>query len=580
MTTQEALDILNKKKKISQPLSKKLKIWRDVYYGISLHTSGACPKFNNLSGGGVIIPPGYFGEEYQRLFDYFLFSRHPRESVELRNWRYSQYRPLTKAPFLQCIEVVAGTIFMDSNYSIEIPDEKDEDYIWGNNFSGYDLIGYFANVGLKEIVEDPNGLIFRIPKYPYYQQNSDRVEVDIVYCYTKEIEYISEKEVLFTKGNIAWYVNDKIIFKYTYDESTRKWVVLPEDANGYYAHLMGKLPATVAGGEWNTQGYFDSLLDKAKPVADDFIGVYSGAQLVDKEASHPFMVASHAQCEECKGIGQIQSSCEISDKYPTGFRLDDCSVCGGTGKISHNPGEWILVQEDQVKDGGVKIVNPDTSINSHHRKTVSDIYEMLLKSLHLYNTDKSESGAAKAIDQERMYKFISKVSNHMFDKVIYDTVQDIISYRNATGTLGNIKPATYPFKIVKPTQFNIKTGEELLKDFDTIVKSNMPMVIRQKAAVEYVDKAYGGDPVIKKKMTVVNRMDKCAMLSSDELLSQRAANFITQQDVIFSQELPSKLDALIEQKGDDWFINATYDEIVTSLSMPVPNTLTTNVQYE
>ena len=70
--------------------------------------------------------------------------------------------------------------------------------------------------------------------------------------------------------------------------------------------MFGRLPVTIAGGDWNTQegGFYESYFDKAKAIADEFISSYSAAQMVDKEASHPFIVAAQEDCPDCNGTGK------------------------------------------------------------------------------------------------------------------------------------------------------------------------------------------------------------------------------------------------------------------------------------
>lgn len=569
MTTAEALKYLNKETKLPKRMQDKLKRWREVYYGISLHTLGAAPHFKDLTAGGVVYPPNYYGAEYQRLFEKFLMNRHPREDDNLRWWRFSQYRAMTKAPFGQVTEILSGAIFQDSNYTIDIPDKNDNAYIWGNHFSGYDLLGYFANIGLKNITEDPNGLFVRMPVKPYYETLEEKVEIGVYFANTKDIVYYDDNDLIYIdcESDYAYHIDRTTIFRFTLGDN-KKWILAPQDSNGYYAHMMGKLPVTVAGGEWNTQGYFESYYDKAKAIADDFIATYSGAQMVDKEASHPFIITEKEDCPECQGVGSVTGNCSkcsgdgCAECSSQGKVLERCNSCGGSGKNqSRNPGQWMVVDKENVEKGGVSFRNPEISINSHHRETVKQLLEWLLKSLHLYDTDKSESGAAKAIDQERNYKFVSKVSNHVFDRVIYDTIRDIIAYRNVTTQTGTLTPAEYPFYIIKPTQFQIRTSKELLDEFEQGTKANMPIIVRKRLADDYVDKAYSGDLVMKKKMAVVNSLDTLSLYSSDEILNLRAANAITQEDMLFSRMLPIYLDRLLEEKGEEWFIKVSLKDI-------------------
>ena len=89
MQINHILAILNKTVKLQPQVLETMQRWRDVYYGISLHTTGACPRFRDGATGRTVTPAGYFGQEYQYLFDNYLLNRHPRESEATRNWRYS-----------------------------------------------------------------------------------------------------------------------------------------------------------------------------------------------------------------------------------------------------------------------------------------------------------------------------------------------------------------------------------------------------------------------------------------------------------------------------------------------------------
>lgn len=184
---------------------------------------------------------------------------------------------MTKAPFGQITGVITGAIFQDSNYTLELTDEKDNEYIWGNRFNGYDLKSYFANIGFRNMVEDPNGVFLRMPAKPFYEQGSDKLDVDIWFINTKDMVWFSKSDLIFKRGAYAYWVNRHTIWKLSYDAQAKKYFVAKQDAAGYYAHMLGRLPLTVAGGEWNTQGYYDSYFSKAKAAADDFVSSYSAA---------------------------------------------------------------------------------------------------------------------------------------------------------------------------------------------------------------------------------------------------------------------------------------------------------------
>jgi len=554
LTLPQALALLNDK---SRALPTQVKRWRDVYHGISLHTTGAAPRFSN-AGSGWIEPPNYFGEEYQKLFDTLLLNRHPRESELTRNWRYSQYRPFTKDPFIRIMEVVKGAIFQDTNYSVEVNQKDDSEYAWGNNFNGNDIVRYFA-WALQHIFEDPNGHFVRIPKEPGYATTTARVEPDVWFVGSKNIIEVNGEEIIFMREGFAWLVNKLAIFRFKKikDVKTQADTWVNADADGYYAHLLGYLPADIAGGQWNTQGFYNSWLDKAKAVADDFISNKSAEQLVKKEASHPFIVAAQEKCPTCEGVGRVQVDCEACID---GVELVSCRKCHGTGNISRNPGEWLTAPAEEMDKELIKIINPSVEVLKAHTEGNTEAFAAILDALHLLRVDEAQSGTAKSIDQERLYQFVSEISNDLFDRLMTNTLRDIISYRNVIAVDGVTRPAAQGYVIVKPTQFQIKTASDLLLEYNEGTKANVPTFIRVRMMNDYVDKQFGGDVIMKKKTQLIGQLDPLCTYSVVERQAM-LGSAVGKRAWQFSVELPGIMDSLIRDKGKEWLLRSPYDAV-------------------
>lgn len=563
MEVVEALALLNKQRKYPK-MHERLKRNKDIYIAMSLHTLGACPRYE--VAGRYEMPVDYHGVDYHYRFDYSLMVKHPRESDATRNWRFANYRPLTKAPFGRVNELVTGAIFQDGNYTIDIVNDADREYIWGNNFHGNNLVGYFANIGYSNMVEDPNGYFVRIPKYKWDEQPEGETEVEIWFVNSEYICYQTEDELIFKRDGYAWHIDRTTIFRYK-EEAKNKYILAPEDTDGYYAHMMGKLPVSVAGGQWNTKGYYDSFYDKARAAADEFVSTYSAKQLVDKEASYPWIIEVSEECPACHGVKHIQRPCETC---PGGIELVDCDTCNGSGHQPSDPAKRKIVPYEQIDKQLVQVINPDTNINKHHSENVAALMKMILEALVIEIIDEAQSGVAKAIDQDRLFKFISKISNHIFDDLITETLQDIIAYRNVVASSTGVRPATYDFKIVKPTQFQIKTETDLLEDFKISRENNLPKFILAEQTKAIVDKQYGGNDVMKKKTDVILEFDRIALDTTEEKISKRLAGSITIQDMIYSDTLPLLIDKLIRDKGHEWFIDAKYEVIKTETDALLP----------
>lgn len=539
--------------------------WRKVYYGMSLHIRGIMPRFYDMrypEARTWYYPQtaSIWHAEYQAIFELYHYSRHPREAEETRNWRLSQYRPLTKDPFQRAIQVITGAIFQDSGYGLNFTNEDDKDYIWGNNFDKKDFIG-FITAHFQNICEDPNGVFLVIPKRPA-SQTGERVEPDIKFVCSRHIIWHTDDEIIFEDRDIRWAVNKFGYFRF--EKVDKKWVNIDGVSGFYYAHMLRNVPVIIAGGLWNTQGYYDSWLDAAKPIADEFIGGKSAEQLVNKEASHPFIVEVDSECPECHGAKQIQVHCSCEDgcdRCSNGWILGNCGTCGGQGVISHNPGQRILAPAQDMGSNLVQIINPDINVNKFHTENNANIFKAILSALHLNYIEQAQSGTAKDKDMETRYQFISRISNDLFDRLIPELLNNILGLRNVTVIDESIAPYTPQYTIVKPSQFQIKTSQDLLDELKAAQDSKIPAYQLGALLEDFTDKQFGGNDVLKKKTSIINQMDILANLTTGDIQIYLTNGLVTLRVAQLHTYLPSLLDAIVRDRGNDWFLNATYDEI-------------------
>lgn len=559
LSIEEIKDILNKSK-WKKPES--IKKWVSNYYGMSIHIDGILPSFSSADGRRV-APDSRICPEYQYIFDHFLFSRHPREKDEQRWWRYSQYRPVQKDPFLRVINVVNAAIFQDTGYSITVENKEDEDFLWGiGKDSKQSLFSQFtANV--KNIFTDAEGFLTVIPNKSWEEKGSAKVVPEMKFILTKNIKYYSSDEIVFDDDGIVWLINKVGYYRF---KKTDKGEYVLMDANGYYAHLLGVLPIVKAGGYYSNNEY-ESWLIGAKPFADDYVSCKSGQQLVDKEASHPFIIAAASDCPDCHGVGYITycSSCDhLVDKCSCDVevgtfikpKLLSCESCGGGGKQSRNPGDWMVVPKEDMEGDLLKIVSPNVDVNKHLKTTAESLYSSILSALHLESTDNIQSGIAKTKDLETRYQFIMAISNDWFDRVIPALINFTLALRNARAIDGVASPYVPSYTIIKPTQFNIKTASDLLIEYQISSQSGMPQYIRNRQLEDYVDKHFGGDKVMAKTVRVINELD---IFASDTLQEQSSA--IGTEEWYYHKQLPSAIKKVIRQRGELWFINADITDI-------------------
>jgi len=578
LSYQGILDFLND---TNRKCEERIIRWRNVYFDMSLHVDGACPAYQDLSSPNKscwVFPTNYFGRDYQWIFENRLYSKHPRESKDQRNWRLSQHRPFTQQPFLQVIQVLMGAIFQDSNYSIDIENKDDADYIWGNNFEGKNLVGYISEK-FQNICVDPNGVFVVIPKEPYYKTTTERIEPKVVWIPSRFIERRTEDEIIFAYDSYMWCANIYGIFRYEQRKNAKgedQWVSVDGVTRGYYGHMLMRAPNHVGGGIWNTQGFYESWLHSAKAWADEFVSNKSAEQLVNKEASHPYIIEPAEDCPSCEG-GQVVScltcrhpsdSCTCSPEQAD-MKAHKCSACGGTAKVSRNPGDHLSVDMDDLKDTGandlIKFISPDIKINDFHAKNNTAIFQELYRALYLNYIDKAQSAVAKDRDMEARYQFILAISNDLFDRLLTGLIKDILSMRNVRVENEKLVPYSGEFEIVKPTEFKIKSSYDLLLEYDLAYKSKLPDFVLAKQLRDFNDKQFGGDDALKRKTAFIIQRDPIAVKDDEMRQIALSAGAITQKDWFFSINLPTILDTVIRTYSKEWFIRAEYDEINTAV---------------
>lgn len=567
--------------------------WRDVYWSMSLHMDGIMPSYQ-LANGTWYRPSGWSWDlwnQYDARFNLILFNTYPNEPVETRNWRLSAYKPFTRTPLMQAVQVVMGAIFQDSGYSVTVKNKEDNEYIWGNNFHGKPLVNYVSE-SFGSIVEDPNG-VFVVMRG--HEPENGKVEPEIWFVFSKDILCITEDEIVFRRKDYKYVVNKVGYFRFRKGEGGQTYVHEPQFA---YAHMMDELPIHVAGGEWNNQGYYCSWFEAALPLMDEFVGTYSLEQIVYRDASYPTIIEAQSDCPECNHLGQVQwcytcntnsSSCRCGS-YTDGainpfWGLANCQRCGGEGRISRPPGQRMQADKEDMDKDLVKIVNPNTEINKLHTDRNKDIYNQIFRALHLNYIEQAQSGVAKDKDMEGRYQFVQRISNDMFDRLIAGLIRHILMLRNVKVDGGINKPDEGEVLIIKPTQFQVKTSYELAEDYKQANESKVPDFVKQEIATLYVDKQFGGNDALKRKSNLINQLDILAV-KDDAAISITILNGgATQRDYQYHIQLPKILDKLKRDNGYEWFMTASFDEIEAKaqaafnlIQPPKANIGTTSVQ--
>lgn len=568
MTPSEALAYLNDRARRTPVYIARA---RDVYYSMSLHVDGAGPAYADLRTGQEVKPYNYFGTEYQRIFDQKLFSKYPRENEVTRQYRKSQYRPFTKDPFQAAINFTVGAMFQDSGYNIEVSRAEDNAYIWDSSFEGDDISRYIQK-RFKSICVDPNAFFVVIPKEAASETTTQKIEPEIWFIPSKSVVMFAPDTLIFERGNTTWLVNSTAYYRFVKDGEGNYYAL---DEDWYYGHGLGFMPAFIAGGVWNTQGFYESWLTGGLAWADEFVAAKSTAQLVDKENSHPYIIEPSIDCGDCQGIGQIElcggchhgaNACrcagDIGDTYSA-----KCTACNGAGFIQRDPAQHLIVPPKELAENSdlIKIVNPDVSINKYHQDNNNNLYKQLFESIYLRYIDQAQSGVAKEMDLEGRLNFYTAVSNDLFDRLIPGMLDSIIGLRNVRVVNGIIVPDFGDYEIQKPVTFLLQSAAQLLSEYEAATRAGLPTFVTSALLQRYVEKQFTNDSILKKKAKVINILDDFATKNDDQIQRIGMSGFVPIEAIRMHYLLPKLIDELLLTQGEQWFVSSDISTIRQAL---------------
>ena len=97
----------------------------------------------------------------------------------------------------------------------------------------------------------------------------------------------------------------------------------------------------------------------------------------------------------------------------------------------------------------------------------------------------------------------------------------------------------------------------------------MPVFIRRRMAMDFVDKQYSGDELMKKKAQLITELDELSVLSTGEIATLHGTGAITQADITYSRRLPLLIDELLQQKGTHWLMRVSVGVVRELLKMRV-----------
>ena len=482
-------------------------------------------------------------------------SRRPNEDPDLHKFRLSIMPVVTTGVMGNAIDYIYQ-IFGAANFSIQISEELNT-YLGEHKFKGHYFFSYIQTYVIRSMIEDPNGFLAWIPSGAGLTDPSVPVDVDAVLIASEAVKHLSDESLTWQADEKSWVMeNGKQVEKgavyYTlttegYYKHTQVGVYKDKrfELEEIYAHNIGKVPAIVLGGNLTDEGYFDSFFSSCIPWANECLRQFSDWQGVMITAGYPFR---EEVAETCSAPGCRDGVCY--DQEEDEHRA--CRVCKGTGRvISRSPYGVFLREKPNSFQGGesnnypmVNFISPPVDIVRYSGEAWQMLLKKMEEALHINTIDEAQSGTAKMYDREGRYILLSKISNNVFDEIIYNSLKFIEQYRNVTSPLDP--------KIVKPISFQMKTEMDLIEEINQLSDKNAPVAFLVETTKDLAKKRFSGNSSVSRMVEVLVTYDPIYHVSVKDKQMLLAGGTIKKDDMIKSMFAYKTLSALVAENGTEY----------------------------
>jgi len=490
-----------------------------------------------------------------------LTSRRPNEDPEIQKYRLSIYEPITKGSMNRAIDKLYR-IFGSANFSIQVSEELNE-YLSMKKFDGQYFYSYVQKYVVRRMIEDPNGYLIWIPTGEGLNDSSIKVEVKPLLIYSNQIKFVDDDVIVWLDENehSEIYENGKSkqsgLVYYSLTETgfykhiqigtskEKRFQLIP-----IYEHNLGVVPAMVLGGDLTDNEYFESYFHAFVPFGNEAIRQYSDWQGVMTTTCFPYR---EEVAETCSAPGCRDGVCwneKDQEHHP-------CRVCKGTGRvITRSPfGVFLREKNNSILDGGgsgssepmIRFVSPPVDVIEYSGNAWQTLLKKAEESLHLNTINEAQSGVAKEIDREDSFMVLTKISNNIFDEIIFKSLLFIEGYRNVTNPMSPV--------IVKPISFSMKTENDLIDEINKLNDKNAPISFLVETTKDLARKRFSGNKSIARMVEILVVYDPIYHINTKDKSMMLASGTIKKDDIIKSIYAFKVLSQIVAENGTEFLEN-------------------------
>jgi hypothetical protein len=429
------------------------------------------------------------------------------------------------------------------------------------------------------MIEDPNGWLVWIPVGEGLTNPAVKVDAEPVLLMSDQIKVLEPGLLTWQSmdehspvmsngksqmtGSVYYSLTDTQFLKHTQigqaiDKRFETVVI--------YQHDIGAIPGVILGGDLTDEHFFDSYFSAFVPFANEAIRQYSDWTAVMTTSAFPYReeIAETCNAKGCRDGIVFNHETE---------EHDTCGICRGTGRVISRSPFGVFLREKanpalgvdgDVNGPMIRFISPDVSIIEYSGQAWQTLLKKAEESLHLNVIDESQSGVAKMIDREDSFSQLTKISNNIFDEIIFKSLLFIEKYRNVIEPMSPV--------ITKPISFSMKTEDDLIDELNKLTDKNAPIAFLVESTKDLARKRFSGNKSVSRMVEVLVSYDPIFHLNTKDKQMLLAAGSIKKDDLIRSLFAYKTLIGLTAEFGTE-FLEKPLGEIFAELDRRIQPTI-------
>jgi hypothetical protein len=510
----------------------------------------------------------------------------PNETTEQKAYRKEVFTPITKTYFSKVVTTI-GKISRAEDWGIDWPAE--EGVFKVNSFKEYtekdypyfdSLINWFFTVQLREMCDDPNGVIAVFPMAKLDPKNDTELYRPFTYWFGSErvIDYkegslavlLSDEKSILKHGDVE--VKDGAIY-YIFDtDSWTKAIQIGQKTDYQFEyeiapHNIGHLPCFKIGGiieEFKCgEMLYDSFVGDCIPYWNEALRRYSDlqVQMALHVHSEKWEIAD-TPCKVCNESGTITT---MKGDKPS---KSACGTCGGSGSITKrgpfNVKSIKPIQKTGINDSAAiptppmgYILKPIEDTEFINKIKIENIKEGLaaINLEFLMNEPEINSGVAKSYDRQEMNVYFYNIAYHIVNNILRPSY-----YLNGKWRYGKQASDEQIMKampqITVPTKFDIVSAEIIAHRIALAKDANLNPALNTGMEIEYAKAEFGDDCIEAKIIKTVYDLDPLPNKTEEEKMIILSNRGTTEAKYILSSNLSAFINRAVNE--NDKFLDMNY----------------------